>query len=133
MHNPTSLLENEAHKHLWDFDIQTNHLISTRRSDHIIINKKKTCKIVDYAVPADRKIKLKDSEKKDKCLELARELKKLRNKKMTIILTVIGTLSIITKGLIKGLEGLEIRGRMGTIQTTTLLRSDRMLRRVPEN
>ncbi len=38
----------------------------------IIINKKKrTCKMVDYAVPADHRIKLKECEKKD------RELKNL--------------------------------------------------------
>ena len=38
--------------------------------------KKRTCKIVDFAVPADHGIKLKESEKKDKYLDLAREFKK---------------------------------------------------------
>ena len=33
MHNPASVLENDTHKLLWDFDIQTDHLISTRRPD----------------------------------------------------------------------------------------------------
>ena len=41
--------------------------------------KKRTCKIVDFAVPADHRIKLKECEKKDKYLDLARELKKLWN------------------------------------------------------
>ena len=41
MHNPAAVLENDTHKLLWDFDIQTDHLISTRRPDLIIINKKK--------------------------------------------------------------------------------------------
>ena len=41
MHNPASVLENDTHKLLWDFDIQTDHLISARRPDLIIINKKK--------------------------------------------------------------------------------------------
>ena len=59
------------------FDIHTDHLISARRPDLIIINKKKrTFKIVDFAVPADHRIKLKECEKKDKELDLARELKK---------------------------------------------------------
>ena len=30
MHNPESTLENEMHKILWDFVIQTDHLISAR-------------------------------------------------------------------------------------------------------
>ena len=38
--------------------------------------KKRTCWIVDFAVPADHRVKLKESEKKDKYLHLARELKK---------------------------------------------------------
>ena len=66
-----------THKLLWDFDLQTDHLILARRPDLIMINKKKRiCKIVDFAVPADHRIKLKVSEKKDKYLDLARELKK---------------------------------------------------------
>ena len=41
-------------------------IISVRRSDLIIINTKKIIfKIVDFAVPADHRIKLKESEKKD--------------------------------------------------------------------
>ena len=39
--------------------------------------KKRTCKIIDFAVPADQRIKLKEWEKKDKYLDLARELKKI--------------------------------------------------------
>ena len=38
MHNPASVIENDTHKLLWDFDIQTDHLISARRPDLIIIN-----------------------------------------------------------------------------------------------
>ena len=41
MHNPTSVLENHTHKLLWDFDIQTDQLISARRPHLIIINNKK--------------------------------------------------------------------------------------------
>ena len=41
MHNPAPVLENDTHKLLWDFDIQTDHQISTRRPDLIIINNKK--------------------------------------------------------------------------------------------
>ena len=78
MRNPAPVLENDTHKVLWDFDMQTDHLISARRPDLIIINKKKmrTCKIVDFAVLADHRIKLKECEMKDKYLDLARELKK---------------------------------------------------------
>ena len=37
MHNPAPVLENDSHKLLWDFNIQTDHLIPARRPDLIII------------------------------------------------------------------------------------------------
>ena len=69
MHNPAPVLENDTHKLPWDFNIQTDHLIPARRPDLIIINnkKKKICKIVYSAVPADHRIILKESEKKENC------------------------------------------------------------------
>ena len=39
MYNPASVLENNTHKLLWDFDIHTDHQILARRPDLIIINK----------------------------------------------------------------------------------------------
>ena len=78
MHNPAPVLENDTNKLLRDFDIHTDYLISARRPDLIIINnkRKRICKIVDFSVPVDHRIKLKESEKKNIYLYLARELKK---------------------------------------------------------
>ena len=59
-------------------------------------------------------------------------MKKLWNMKVTIIPVVIGAFGTVTKGLLKGLGDFEIRGRVKTIQTTTLLRAARILRRVLE-
>ena len=94
--------------------------------------KKRICKIVDFAVPADHWINLKESEKKDKYLDLAGELKKLWNMKIMIVPIVIGAFGTITKGLLKGLEDLEVSRRVETIQTTALLRMARILRWVLE-
>ena len=95
MYNPASTLENETHKLRWDFDIQTDHLNSTKLPDLIIINKKKrTCKIVHFIISRDNKgyhfasslffsrdnrVELKENKKKDKYFDLARELKKLEH------------------------------------------------------
>ena len=53
-----------------------NNLTQTTRSYNNQHQKKKTCKIVDIAVLADYRVKLKECEKRDKYLDLARELKK---------------------------------------------------------
>ena len=133
MHNPAPVLENTTHKLLWDFNILTDHLIPARRPNLIVINKKeRTCKIIDFAASADHRVTLKECEKKDKYLDLDRELKKLWNMQVAIIPIVIGAFRTVTKGLLKGLEDLDVSGRVEIIQTTALLRTSRILRRVLE-
>ena len=71
-------------------------------------------------------MKLKEYEKKDG------ELEKLWTMKVTIILIVIGAFGTVTKGLLKGLDDLEVGGRVEIIQTTTLSIMARRLRKVLE-
>ena len=122
------------HKFLWDFDIQTAHLILARRSDFIIITEKKKgkkkekrelCRIVDFAVPPNHRLKLKESERKNKYLDLAKELKKLWNRKMTSM-SIVMVLFVQYQRIIKWI------GQVKTIHTTSLLRTTRILRRVLE-
>ena len=89
-----------------------DHLIPARRPGQVIINKKKgTCRIAEFAVLVDHRVKLKECEKKDKYLDLARGLKNVWKKKVTVIpvIPIIGALGTVTKGLAQGLEDLEIR------------------------
>ena len=60
MHKKEFVRENKAHKIRW-----------ARRADFILINKKKrTCHYVDYTVPAEQTVKIKESKKIDECLGL---------------------------------------------------------------
>ena len=52
--------------------------------------------------------------------------------KETVIPIIIGALGTVTKRWVQGLKILEIRGQVETIQTTTLLKLARILRRVLE-
>ena len=117
----------------WDTNGSPNLGQTTRLSDCQRKKKKKkkrNYRIVDVAVLADLRVKLKESEKRDKYLNLARERKNLWNMKMTVIPIVINALGTATRELLQGLEDLEIRGRVETIQTIVLLRSARIPRRV---
>ncbi len=78
------------------------------------------------------RIKLKECEKRDKYLDLSRELKKLWNMKVKILPIVMSAFGTVTKGLLKGLEDLEVGDRVETIQTRALLKTARILRRVLE-
>ena len=112
MHNPAPVLENDTHKLLWDFNIQTDLLIPARRPDLIITNKKSREfeKLSTLLYPAGYRINLKECKKKDKYFDLAREMKKLWNMKGTIVPIVIGAFCTKTKGLLKGLKDLEVGG-----------------------
>ena len=60
--NPSSITR---HKILWDFLILTDHLMSARRPDLVIVNKKqRTSRIVGFAVAEDDRVKLKEDEKR---------------------------------------------------------------------
>ena len=97
MHNPVTVLENNTHKLLWDFDIHTDHNLGQKARPNNNQQKKRTCKVFDSTVPADHRIKLKEFEKNDKYLDLAREWKKLWNMLITIIPLGIGAFGTVTK------------------------------------
>ena len=67
---------------------------------------------MDFGVPAYQRVKLKESEKRDKYFDLVRKLKQLWNMKVTGISIVIGALSTVNK--VFSLEDLKIRGRVET-------------------
>ena len=83
--------------------------------------KKRNWRIVDFAVPVDIRVKIKESEKGDNDLDLARELKQIWNLRVNVIGIVIGALGTISKPLVKRLEDLEFRGQGKTIKTSALI------------
>ena len=117
---------------LWHTHESPNLGQKTRPYNNQQQKKERICKIVNFAVPGDHRIELKERGKKDKYLDLAWELKKLWNMKVTIVRIVISAFGPITEGLLNGLEDLEISGRIETIQMTVLLRTARTLSRVLE-
>ena len=103
-------MENKMHKILWDFAIQTDNPMSNRRPDLVIVYKKKeNLPNSGFVVLADHRVKLKESENREKHLELARELKQPWNMIVTGIPIAIRGLGTVTKGLVHGLMDLEIR------------------------
>ena len=113
MQNSESVQENETHKVLGEFEIQTDHLISARRP--VIVNKK--------------------SEKKDKYQDLVRELKK---NKQTMEHESDIDINCIWRGWYShqrtetGTRGHENKRTSEDDPITSLLKSDRILRNVLE-
>ena len=66
MHNPAPVLENDTHKLLWDFDKHRSPNLGQKTRPYNNQQKKRICKIVDFAVSDDHRVKLKECKKKDK-------------------------------------------------------------------
>ena len=132
-HQPESVVENENCTIFWNFNIQTDHVIEPRRPGMIVVDKvKKTCTIIDFAIPYNSRVNNKEMEKIEKYQGLARELRTLCNTKVRVIPIIIGTLGTTPKQVKKRLEVIGIETRVKELQKTVIKHSSRILRNVFE-
>ena len=76
---------------MWDFSIQTDHVIEARRPVLVVVDKKdRICKIIDFAVPGDNSIEEREKGKIEKYQDLRRELQKILTVKVKILPLVVG-------------------------------------------
>ena len=68
---------------MWDFSIQTDHV--TLRPDLVVVDKRRTCKIIDFAVPEDSRIEEKEKKKIEKYQDLRKKLQKIWNVRVKIM------------------------------------------------
>ena len=117
----------DAQNSLWYWD--TNGSCNLGQTTSPSDSQKKKKKIADlWTLPF--RLTTGESEKMDTFLDQAK--KKVWNMKVMVIPVVNGALGTVSKLLVLGLEDLEIRGQVETIQITALLRSTSILRRVQE-
>ena len=116
---------------MWDFSIQTDHVIEARRPDLIVVDKKeRSCKIIDFTVPGDSRIEEKEKDKIEKYQDLGRELQKIWNVKVKIIPLVIGCLGAIPKQFGNILKQIGVTAGTTQVQKTVLLGKARILRKI---
>ena len=117
-----SIQENETHKILWESEIKTDH---PRMTDlEIICKKKRTCHLVNFAVPAYCVGKMKENVNIAKYFDHVGILNKLWNGKATLIPIVDGALGTAPKGLEKRfgkMESRELIGRLAGLSVRWLL------------
>ena len=130
---PVGVIENDHVKLLWDFIIQTSTYIQARRPDVVVVDReKKTCNIIDIAVPVDVRIVEKEKENVEKYQDLRREVARLWNVKANVVPIVVGALGAVTPNLSKNLGAIGVNTRIDLLQKAALLGTARLLRRVLE-
>ena len=50
---------------MWDFSIQNDNVIKAWRPDLVVVDKERSCKMIDFAVHGDRRIEEKEKDKKN--------------------------------------------------------------------
>ena len=132
-HQPEAVIENSLCKILWGFTAQTDHFITSRRSDMICIDKKHhEYQIIDFAIPCDTRVDDKEVEKIEKHLDLARELKKVWNMKVIVVPLVVGALGTAAKEIEKRLKTISIETKITELQKTVLIHTSRVLQKFTE-
>ena len=131
-HRAEKVTETDEVKILWDFHVQSDHMIEHCRPDILLVNKKtNSAKIVDIAVPGDTRIKTKEEDKILTYQDLKREIKKLWNlRSVKVVPIVVGALGAVTTDFQKHLDEVDCDLSISQIQKTTLLGSARILRMV---
>ena len=117
---------------MWDYSILTDHVIEALRPDLAVVDKERSCKIIDFGVPVDSSIEEKEKDKIEKYHDLERELQKLWNVKVKIIPLVVGSLGVIPKQFGNRLKQIGITAGTAQVQKTVLLGTARISRKVLE-
>ena len=86
-------MENKDYKIYWDFIIQCDRLIEARKPDVVLIDKRtKEVKLIDIAIPGNKRVKDKEIEKREKFQMLKEEVQRLwKITFVTVLTVVIGT------------------------------------------
>ena len=102
--------------------MQTDHIIQHRRPEIFVLYKtERKCHLIDIAVPANKKIEMKEQEKIDSYIKLRREVKKIWNLSQVMVVPVaIGSLGVTSKRLKDWLKKLDVNSSIKLFQKTAL-------------
>ena len=114
-------------------NIQTDHVIEAWRLDLAVVDKKeKTCKIIDFAVPADSRIEEREKDQIEKYQDLGRELQKIWNVKVKTIPLLVGSLGATPKQVGNRLKQIDVTAGTAQAQKTVLIGTALVIRKVLE-
>ena len=99
--------------------------------DIVCINKqKRECQIIDFAIPDDQHKAIKEQEKTDKYQDLQKEWQKAWNVNVVVMPVVMSGLRTMSKKIHHYIKQIDISVDIVSIQKTTILRANYILRRV---
>ena len=110
---------------------ETTVKLDHNRPDLIIINRQDNeWTIIEFSVPWYKNVQLKEEEKVSKYIPLAKEIRKVHRVSTKIVPIVLGSLGTVTTRLKNSLKELEMEKILGSLQTSVLIGTHNILRKV---
>ena len=114
---------------LWNLQVQTDRTIPNNKPDIIIRdNEKRTCMLIDVAIPGDRNVIKKAEILKYKDLTI--EIQRMWNVKTRVIPVIIGATGTISKSFRKYVSDIPGNRDVKELQKTAILGTAHILRKV---
>ena len=115
----------------WDNTVIAAAQLEHNRPDVVVIDRvRKRWLIVDFSVPFDANVEKKEGEKKRKYEKLKTAVIKLHKVSAVVVPIVVGSLGVVSKNLAGHLKELGVGDVIGGLQTTTLIGTSAILRKV---
>jgi hypothetical protein len=116
---------------LWNQQVQTDRTIPNNKPDIIVRdNEKGTCMLIGVAIPGDRNVIKKETEKILKYKDLIIEIQLMWNVKTKVTPVIIGATGTISKSFRKYLSSVPGKHGIKELQKTAILGTAHILRKV---
>ena len=112
--------------------LQCDREVKARKPNIVVVNKnKKSCAIIDIAIPGDIRVSEKEREKIERYQELKGEIKRMWNiRGIKVIPVIVGALGSASKKLKNCVEKLGVVISTALLQKAVLLGTARIFRKV---
>ena len=129
--DPIRKSENGKFEIWWDKSVETTKRMDHNRPDVIVIDKdKKDWTLVDFSVPWDKNVIVKEDERINNYSPLTHEIRKLHKVKTRIVPVVVGALGVVSKRFSGYLKQLGIPDVLGCLQISTIVGTTIILRKI---
>ena len=130
-HKPEDVAANNDVVILWNVPIITDREIKCNRPDIVIKDKtNRTCYLIDFTVPNDNNVSVKEQEKLSKYNDLKLECSKMWGMKTDVIPVVVGATGAVKKGVKQNIDKIPGVIKIEMIQKIALLGTANILRKV---
>ena len=115
----------------WDRSVETTQKLEHNRPDVTVLNHTaKEWTFVDFSVPWDRNVEIKEVEKVEKYSSLAKEIRKMHRVSTRVVPLVVGSLGVVSGNLEGHLKSLGIPDVLGEMQASALIGTTLILKKV---